>query len=107
MSASGLRRAEISIKMNKNMSNEANFLKSQMFITIILTTSYSEKCELDTWSKRTQSNPISEGGQEKLVTKMGLPRRFAPRCSTIYYIMMFEDVFDIMMQLEGLRLNKV
>jgi hypothetical protein len=39
------------------MRNEPNFSKSQMFITAISTTNYSEKCKLDTWSKRTQSNP--------------------------------------------------
>jgi hypothetical protein len=49
---------EISIKMNKNMSNKANFRKNQMFITLIPTVSYSEKCKLDTWSKQTQSKPI-------------------------------------------------
>jgi hypothetical protein len=29
-----------------------------MFITAITTRNYNEKCELDTWSKQTQSNPI-------------------------------------------------
>jgi hypothetical protein len=40
------------------MRNEPNFSKSQIFITIITTTSYNEKSKLDTWSKRTQTNPI-------------------------------------------------
>jgi hypothetical protein len=40
------------------MRNEPNFQKSQMFITTIKTMDYSEKCNLDTWSKQTQSNPI-------------------------------------------------
>src|SRR4030042_979425 len=40
------------------MQNEPNFSKSQMFITIAITSNYSEKCKLDTWSKRTQTNPI-------------------------------------------------
>jgi hypothetical protein len=40
------------------MQNEPNFKKSQMFITTISTTSYNEKLKLDTWSKRTQTNPI-------------------------------------------------
>jgi hypothetical protein len=44
--------------MNKNMSNKANFSKSQIFINTVKTTSYSEKSKLDTWSKQTQSNPI-------------------------------------------------
>jgi ribonuclease HII len=40
------------------MQNKANFQKSQMFITLISTTNYNEKCTLDTWSKRTQTKPI-------------------------------------------------
>jgi len=40
------------------MQNKANFQKSQMFITPISTMNYNEKWILDTWSKRTQSNPI-------------------------------------------------
>jgi len=40
------------------MQNEPNFRKSQMFITAVSTRSYNEKCTLDTWSKRTQTNPI-------------------------------------------------
>jgi hypothetical protein len=40
------------------MRNKANFQKSQMFITSIKTIDYNEKSTLDTWSKRTQSNPI-------------------------------------------------
>jgi hypothetical protein len=39
------------------MQNEANFSKSQMFITPISTTNYNEKCTLDTWSKQTQTKP--------------------------------------------------
>jgi len=39
------------------MRNEPNFQKSQMFITVILTMTYNEKTEMDTWSKRTQTNP--------------------------------------------------
>jgi hypothetical protein len=39
------------------MRNEPNFQKSQMFITIVSTTNYNEKLTMDTWSKRTQSNP--------------------------------------------------
>ena len=40
------------------MRNEANFPKSQMFITLIRTTNYNKKWTMDTWSKRTQTNPI-------------------------------------------------
>jgi hypothetical protein len=40
------------------MRNEPNFQKSQMFITVVSTRNYNEKCELDTWSKRTQTKPI-------------------------------------------------
>jgi hypothetical protein len=47
--------------MNKNMSNKANLGQSQMFITVISTTNYNEKMKLDTWSKRTQTKPISGG----------------------------------------------
>jgi len=40
------------------MRNEPNFSKSQMFITLITTTNYNKKWQMDTWSKRTQTNPI-------------------------------------------------
>jgi hypothetical protein len=40
------------------MQNEPNFSKSQMFITLTVIMNCNEKCKLDTWSKRTQSNPI-------------------------------------------------
>jgi hypothetical protein len=40
------------------MRNEPNFQKSQMFITATVTMNCSEKMKLDTWSKRTQTNPI-------------------------------------------------
>ena len=44
------------------MQNKANFSKSQMFITSINTSNYNEKSELDTWSKQTQTKPISKSG---------------------------------------------
>ncbi len=47
------------------MQNEPNFQKSQMFITVILTTNYSEKSTLDTWSKRTQTKPILSRAQPR------------------------------------------
>ena len=31
-----------------------------MFITVVSTTNYNEKCTMDTWPKQTQSNPISK-----------------------------------------------
>jgi hypothetical protein len=40
------------------MRNEPNFQKSQLFITLIKAKDYNEKMKLDTWSKRTQTNPI-------------------------------------------------
>jgi hypothetical protein len=40
------------------MQNEPNFSKSQIFITLVSTKNYNEKVALDTWSKRTQTNPI-------------------------------------------------
>jgi hypothetical protein len=40
------------------MQNEANFQKSQVVVTQVLTTNYNEKCKMDTWSKRTQTKPI-------------------------------------------------
>jgi hypothetical protein len=50
--------------MKKNMSNKANFQKSQMFITLMKTMNYNEKMKLNTWSKRTQSKPILEGRRD-------------------------------------------
>ena len=47
-----------SIKKELIMQNEPNLRKSQMFITSMKTRDYNEKMKLDTWSKRTQSNPI-------------------------------------------------
>jgi hypothetical protein len=40
------------------MRNKANFQKSQMFVTSVLTMDYNEKCKLDTWLKQTQTKPI-------------------------------------------------
>jgi hypothetical protein len=45
------------------MQNKANFQKSQMFITIVSITNYNEKWTMDTWSKRTQTNPILSRAQ--------------------------------------------
>jgi hypothetical protein len=39
------------------MQNEPNFQKSQMVVTLVLTTNYNEKQTMDTWSKQTQSKP--------------------------------------------------
>jgi hypothetical protein len=51
------------------MQNEPNLSKSQIFIILISTTSYSEKCKLDTWSKRTQTNPILSRAQSRDLSK--------------------------------------
>ncbi len=40
------------------MPNEPNLGQSQIFISPMKTTDYNEKSKLDTWSKRTQTNPI-------------------------------------------------
>jgi hypothetical protein len=40
------------------MRNEPNFQKPKIFVTAIITTNYNEKLTMDTWSKRTQTNPI-------------------------------------------------
>jgi hypothetical protein len=48
-------------KINQNeqiMQNEPNFRNGEMFLTPVTSTAYNEKCKLDTWSKRTQTNPI-------------------------------------------------
>jgi hypothetical protein len=52
--------------MNKNMSNKANFQKSQMFITTTIITNCNEKTKLDTWSKRTQTKPILPASAGKI-----------------------------------------
>jgi hypothetical protein len=50
--------AEGNVNQNEQiMQNKANFSKSQMFTTSMKATNYSEKMKLDTWSKRTQTNP--------------------------------------------------
>jgi hypothetical protein len=43
------------------MRNKPNFQKSQMFITVVSTRNYNEKLMMDTWSKQTQTKPISKG----------------------------------------------
>jgi 3-deoxy-D-manno-octulosonic-acid transferase len=40
------------------MRNKANFSKSQMFVTQVLTSNCDEKVKMDTWSKQTQTKPI-------------------------------------------------
>jgi hypothetical protein len=59
--------------MNKNIPNKANFRKSQMFITLIPTVSYSEKCKLDTWSKQSQSKPILPAMAGKIAPLFRMP----------------------------------
>jgi hypothetical protein len=41
------------------MQNEPNFSKSQILITSISTMNYNEKPTVDSWSKQTQTKPIS------------------------------------------------
>jgi hypothetical protein len=41
------------------MRNKANLSKSQMFITVISTMNYNGKQTMDSWSKQTQTKPIS------------------------------------------------
>jgi hypothetical protein len=90
------------------MRNEPNFQKSQMFITLIPTTNYSEKYKLDTWSKRTQmplgmayaTKPILPA---RVAGKIALPvrRSFSedgsavegPIVSTIYFWLFNFSVF--------------
>jgi hypothetical protein len=55
------------------MRNKPNFSKSQMFITLVITRNYNEKWTMDTWSKRTQSNPIY--GEPVEPTKPTCPER--------------------------------
>jgi hypothetical protein len=61
--------------MNKNMPNEPNLRQSQIFITAMNTTSYNEKSKLDTWSKQTQTKPISnrtgDAGRRFMLTRDG------------------------------------
>ncbi len=40
------------------MRNEPNFQKVKRVVTQVLITNYNEKLTMDTWSKRTQTNPI-------------------------------------------------
>jgi len=49
---------QLPITNNQIMRNEPNFQKSQVVVTQVLTRNYNEKRAMDTWSKRTQTNPI-------------------------------------------------
>jgi len=40
------------------MRNEPNFQKVKRVVTQVLTRNYNEKLTMDSWSKRTQTNPI-------------------------------------------------
>jgi len=40
------------------MQNEPNFTNAKISITVVSTMNYNEKCTMDTWSERTQTNPI-------------------------------------------------
>jgi radical SAM protein with 4Fe4S-binding SPASM domain len=65
--------------MNKNMRNEPNLRQSQIFITVMITTYYNAKLKLDTWSKRTQTNPIyGEQSRTNLIESHGKFRYIYP-----------------------------
>src|SRR4030042_5644041 len=49
------------------MRNEPNLGQSQIFVTLMKTMNYSEKMKLDTWSKRTQTNPILKDGFLRII----------------------------------------
>ncbi len=53
------------------MQNKPNLQKSQMFITAVKTTNYSEKLKMDTWSKRTQTNPTCSELVEPILSAFG------------------------------------
>jgi hypothetical protein len=55
------------------MQNKANFQKSQMFITAISTTNYNEKLTMDTWSKRTQTNPTCGEQGRTICSELACP----------------------------------
>ena len=55
------------------MRNEPNFQKSQMIVTLAITIDYNEKSELDTWSKRTQTNPILPASAGKIAPLFRMP----------------------------------
>jgi len=50
--------AHLNTLKGKIMQNKPNLGQSQNFITAVLKKNCNRKCELDTWSKQTQSNPI-------------------------------------------------
>jgi hypothetical protein len=66
------------------MQNKANFGKSQMFITLIPATGYSEKHKLDTWSKQTQTKPILKSVIYLIYKAEGLLRWFHCRGGLLY-----------------------
>src|SRR4030042_1221473 len=63
--------------MSKNIPNEPNFQKSQMFITTIQTMNYNKKLKMDTWSKRTQTKPIY--GERSRTCPSTKPHKKTPR----------------------------
>ena len=44
-----------------------------MFITLMNTTNYSEKCNLDTWLKRTQTNPTCPERSRRICSELARP----------------------------------
>jgi len=71
------RRSRRRSRVNQNiliMQNEPNFRKSRMFITVISTTNYNEKVALDSWSKRTQTNPNLSRAKSRDLSNKKRPR---------------------------------
>jgi hypothetical protein len=85
------------------MQNKANFPKSQIFITAMLTKNYNRKCKLDTWSKRTQSKPILPA---RVAGKIALPvrRSFSEDGSEVEGpVVSLSNPFYIMQKATGLK----
>jgi fermentation-respiration switch protein FrsA (DUF1100 family) len=61
------------------MPNKANLGQSQIFITSVKTMNYNENLKLDTWSKRTQTKPISKGIVSGGKVKKGKILPFKPK----------------------------
>jgi hypothetical protein len=57
------------------MQNKAKFQKSQIFITVVSTTNYSEKPTVDTWSKQTQTKPTCGEQSRTTCSELARPER--------------------------------
>jgi hypothetical protein len=64
------------------MRNKANFKKSQMVVTSVLTRNYNENPTLDTWSKQTQTKPILPAYMAgKIALSEACGERTRPECN--------------------------